>query len=451
MSKDQTRAKEYNFDGLVGPTHNYAGLSVGNIASLNNALGNANPKQAALQGLAKMKALNDLGLPQAVLAPMERPDIFTLRRLGFTGDDANVLCEAARKTPELLVACASASSMWTANACTVSPSADTADQRLHITPANLSNKFHRSIEHQTTGRILQAMFTDKAHFAHHQALPSGDHFGDEGAANHTRFCENYGDRGLEFFVFGKYAFKTSMPEPTNFPARQTFEASEAIARLHQLSDEYTVIAQQNPDVIDQGVFHNDVIAVGNGNLLFCHELAFLDQQHTLDSLKKKYPADDLQIIEVTNAEVSINNAVHSYLFNSQLVNMPDGGMMLIAPSECLENQQVNDYLLQLVESDNSIKDVKTFEVQQSMRNGGGPACLRQRIVLSEQERNAANPAVFMDDNLYQTLTSWVKSHYRDRMKAEDLADHQLLLESRTALDALTKILNLGSIYPFQLV
>ena len=58
---------EANFDGLVGPTHNYAGLSVGNVASLNNAKNTSNPKQAAKQGLAKMKALADLGMVQGVL------------------------------------------------------------------------------------------------------------------------------------------------------------------------------------------------------------------------------------------------------------------------------------------------------------------------------------------------------------------------------------------------
>jgi len=446
-----SNAKEYNFDGLVGPTHNYAGLSVGNVASLKNASGESNPKQAAIQGLEKMKALHDLGIPQAVLAPMERPDITTLRRLGFSGDDAKVLSDAAKKAPEILIACASASSMWTANACTVSPSADTADKRLHITPANLSNKFHRSIEHPDTGRILKAMFSDETCFAHHQALPSGEHFGDEGAANHSRFCENYGDKGLEFFVFGKYAFNHSMPEPNKFPARQTFEACEAIVRMHQLSDDNTVIAQQNPDVIDQGVFHNDVIAVANGNLLFCHQMAFLEQQKTLDSLRSKYQGDNLLVIEVSSQQVSVENAVSSYLFNSQLVNAPDGGMVLIAPSECVDNQQVREYLLQLIEDDNPIKDVKTFEVQQSMRNGGGPACLRQRIVLTDKEQQAANQAVFMNEQLFTRLTQWVKQHYRDRMTAEDLADHQLLVETRSALDELTQILQLGSVYPFQLV
>jgi len=433
------QAKEYNFDGLVGPTHNYAGLSVGNVASLKNASGESNPRQAALQGLEKMKALHDLGIPQAVLAPMERPDIKTLKRLGFSGDDAKVLGDAAKKAPEILVACSSASSMWTANACTVSPSADTGDNRLHITPANLSNKFHRSIEHPDTGRILKAMFRDESCFTHHQALPSGEHFADEGAANHSRFCESYGDRGLEFFVFGKYAFNQSTLKPNVFPARQTFEACEAIVRMHQLSEDNTVIAQQNPDVIDQGVFHNDVIAVANGNLLFCHQMAFLQQQNTLDSLRNKYRGDSFQVIEVSQQQVSVENAVNSYLFNSQLVNAPDGGMILIAPSECIENQQVNAYLLQLIEDDNPIKD------------GGGPACLRQRIVLTDDEREAANQGVFMNDQLFTKLVQWVMKHYRDRMTAEDLADHKLLVESRTALDELTQILQLGSVYPFQLV
>jgi succinylarginine dihydrolase len=87
---------EANFDGLVGPTHNYAGLSIGNVASLNNAKNTSNPKQAAKQGLQKMKSLSELGLVQGVLAPQERPDVYTLRRLGFTGTDSEVISKAAK-------------------------------------------------------------------------------------------------------------------------------------------------------------------------------------------------------------------------------------------------------------------------------------------------------------------------------------------------------------------
>lgn len=104
---------EANFDGLVGPTHNYAGLSFGNVASLNNAALVSNPKAAAKQGLQKAKALADLGMIQGMLAPQERPDLNTLRRIGFSGSDAQVLQQAAKTAPALLNACCSASSMWT--------------------------------------------------------------------------------------------------------------------------------------------------------------------------------------------------------------------------------------------------------------------------------------------------------------------------------------------------
>jgi len=440
--------REFNFDGLVGPTHNYAGLSVGNVASLKNAQGESSPRQAALEGLAKMKALHDAGFAQAVLPPLERPDVAVLRRLGFSGDDASVLNQAADQAPEVLVAASSASSMWTANACTVSPSADTGDGRVHFTPANLANKFHRSIEHPTTGRVLQAIFTDQQYFAHHEALPSGDHFGDEGAANHNRLCNDYGESGVELFVFGKYAFRNDKPLPAVFPARQTFEASRAIARLHQLDEQKTLFVQQNPETIDAGVFHNDVISVVNRQVLFTHEQAFVAQHAVYDTIKTAFPS--LEVVEVPTAKVSVRDAVHSYLFNSQLLSINDKRMVLIAPAECQANSSVAAYLEELVSSNTSIAEVRFYDVQQSMKNGGGPACLRQRVVLNEAEQQAANQAVFMTDALYDQLCNWVNNHYRDRLSASDLADPQLLNESRAALDELSQILQLGSVYPFQL-
>ena len=41
---------EINFDGLVGPSHNYAGLSIGNLASTRNAGQLSQPRRAALEG-----------------------------------------------------------------------------------------------------------------------------------------------------------------------------------------------------------------------------------------------------------------------------------------------------------------------------------------------------------------------------------------------------------------
>ncbi|MDO6706804.1 MULTISPECIES: N-succinylarginine dihydrolase [unclassified Photobacterium] len=442
------KAREANFDGLVGPTHNYSGLSYGNVASAKNQAVPSNPKQAAKQGLDKMKALADMGMLQGVLAPQERPDVHTLRRLGFTGSDKSIIEQAAKQAPKVLAACCSASSMWTANAATVSPSADTADGKVHFTPANLTNKFHRSIEHEVTGRILRSTFADPEYFAHHQALPAVEHFGDEGAANHTRFCNNYGDQGVEFFVFGRHAFDTRHPAPKVFPARHTYEACEAVARLHQLDPSKVVIAQQNPDVIDQGVFHNDVIAVGNKDILFCHQEAFLDQQGTYRALKDKM-GDAFNIIEVPTASVSVDDAVTSYLFNSQLIELPNGETLLVLPEECRKNDNVWRYVEQLLAEKRGVDQVKVFDLKQSMANGGGPACLRLRVVLNEQEARAVNPSTLMNDALYGRLSQWVDTHYRDQLVEADLADPQLLNESRTALDELTQILSLGSVYPFQ--
>ncbi|WP_027671232.1 N-succinylarginine dihydrolase [Rheinheimera baltica] len=441
---------EANFDGLVGPTHNYAGLSIGNVASLSNAKNSSSPRQAAKQGLSKMKALHDLGLVQGVLAPQERPDVYTLRRLGFTGTDAQVIEKAAKQAPAVFKAVCSASSMWTANAATISPSADTADGKIHFTPANLTNKFHRSLEPVTTGKILQAMFRDPKHFAHHTHLPDNDHFGDEGAANHTRLCSAYGKQGVELFVFGRYAFDSSKPIPKRYPARHTLEACEAVARLHGLSDEHVVYIQQNPDVIDQGVFHNDVIAVGNQNVLFYHQQAFVDTQHKLAELQRKFGNDaELHLIEVKDSEVTVEQAVKTYLFNTQVITLPNGEMAIIAPTESQDNPAVSAYLTELTQRNTPIKHVHYYDVKQSMQNGGGPACLRLRVAMSEGEKQALNQHVLMNESLFATLNQWVDKHYRDQLSEADLVDPQLLLESRTALDELTQILQLGSVYQFQ--
>jgi succinylarginine dihydrolase len=441
---------EVNFDGLVGPTHNYAGLSLGNVASVNNAAAVSNPMEAALQGLEKMKALADLGFKQGVIPPLERPDVFTLRRLGFTGSDEQVIAAAARKAPKVLVACSSASSMWTANACTMAPSTDTEDGLVHITPANLANKFHRSIEWPQTSALLKAIFKGDR-FAHHEALPQGDHFGDEGAANHTRLAPGYGDQGLHLFVFGKYAFDASKPAPKHFPARQTREASEAVARLHKLREQHVLFIQQNPAVIDQGVFHNDVICVGNMDVLFYHEEAFLEKEATLTALQAAWPHESpLRLIEVPSSKVSVSDAVNTYLFNSQLLEWQDGRMLLVCPGECRENERVSRYLDELIASGGPIADVRVFDVKQSMRNGGGPACLRQRVVLNQEELAQTNPQCLINDDTHAALTTWVRKHYRDRLQESDLADPSLLRESREALDELTTILGIGSVYPFQL-
>ena len=444
------QAREANFDGLVGPTHNYAGLSFGNVASQTNEKSVANPLAAAKQGLRKMKQLADLGFLQGVLPPQERPSLRLLRELGFSGSERSIIERAAKEAPELLAAASSASAMWTANAATVSPSFDTQDGRVHFTPANLTSKLHRAIEHEATRRTLSAIFADPARFVVHEALPGTPALGDEGAANHTRFCAQYGEPGVEFFVYGRSEYRRG-PEPVRYPARQTFEASRAVAQRHGLSEDGTVYAQQSPDVIDAGVFHNDVIAVGNRQTLFCHERAFVEQSAVYDRLRAQLSKTGAQfnVVEVPDARVSVADAVSSYLFNSQLLTRPDGRDVLVVPQECRENPHVAAYLDDLASGSGLIDDVLVFDLRESMKNGGGPACLRLRVVLSEAERQAVAPGVWIDDALFGRLDAWIGKHYRDRLAPSDLADPSLLVESRTALDELTQILGLGSLYDFQ--
>jgi succinylarginine dihydrolase len=438
-------AWEVNFDGLVGLTHHYAGLSFGNEASTKHRFQVSNPQLAAKQGLLKMKALADAGFKQAVIPPQERPNVALMRQIGFSGTDEQVVEKAASQVPHLLSAASSASSMWVANAATVAPSADTLDGRVHLTVANLNNKFHRASEAPTTEALLRAIFRDEHHFSVHRALPQVAMFGDEGAANHNRFGGDYGQPGVQLFVYGRDEHGEQRPQ--RYPARQTLEASQAVARLNRVNPHQLIFAQQNPAVIDKGVFHNDVIAVSNRQVLFCHEQAFVDQSGLLAKLSARVPG--FTPVVVPAARVSVEDAVATYLFNSQLLSKPDGSMMLVLPKESQQHEGVWRYLNEVLAQDNPINELKVFDLRESMANGGGPACLRLRVVLNERELAAVNPAVLMNDTLFNALNDWVDRHYRDRLTQADLADPQLLREGREALDRLTQILNLGSVYPFQ--
>jgi succinylarginine dihydrolase len=432
-----TSAHEVNFDGLVGPTHNYAGLSYGNIASMRSKSSISSPKRAALEGLAKMKFMADLGLKQAVLPPHERPHIPTLRPLGFGGSDADVLANAAKHDPALLAAASSASAMWAANAATVSPSADTADGEVHFTPANLIGNLHRSIEAEMTMRIVRRIFADERHFAVHAPLPACLQLADEGAANHTRLFETYDQSGVEIFTFGREGDAS----PTRFPARQTLRASQVIARSHGLRPDRTIFVRQSSVAIDAGAFHNDVVAVGNRNLLLLHEKAWDHAAAAIESIRGQLPS--LRTIMISEADVPLEDAIASYLFNSQLVTLPDGSDALIAPTEARENPRVRAAI------EGTRLPVHFVDVRQSMRNGGGPACLRLRVVLTEEELAATHPGVIFTDALHDHLTSWIDRHYRDELHPKDLAGPRLLDESRRALDELSQILGLGPIYDFQ--
>jgi succinylarginine dihydrolase len=351
--------KEINFDGIIGPSHSYAGLSLGNLAAMRSSGVVSHPRAAALQGLEKMRANLRLGLAQGLFVPHPRPARDWLAALGTMPEEAE---------PALLANAMSASAMWAANAATVSPAPDTADGRTHLTVANLRSMPHRSHEWPATLAQLQLAFADERAFAVHGPVPPA--FGDEGAANHMRLARRHEQPGVELFVYGV----SGGP----FPARQHLEASRAVARLHGLDPERTLFVAQSEEAIAAGAFHNDVVAVANERVLFAHEQAFASKDALLERLGSLFPA--LEYVEVSAAEVDLQDAIRSYLFNAQLVTPPDGQTTLIVPEEARETPRVWSWLQRHLSGNGPIRRVEVVDVRQSMANGGGPACLRLRVV-----------------------------------------------------------------------
>lgn len=440
--------QEFNFDGLVGPTHNYAGLAHGNLAAASNQGKTSSPRRAALQGLAKMRALMALGIPQAVLPPHDRPHVASLRQMGFSGSDADVVRAAGEASPVLLANVSSASAMWTANAATVSPSADTSDGRVHFTPANLSSHLHRSIEAGFTARVLRTIFADTSLFAVHDpiAFPT---FGDEGAANHCRLAADHGATGVELFVHGGSALNRETSG--RFRARQAVEASHVVATTHGLKAGGVVLAQQAQAAIDAGAFHNDVVAVSNGPVLFYHEAAFDQPDAMVARLAACCETLGFQLhpVMVPAADMPVSEAVSSYLFNSQIVTLPDGSMAFILPKEAEETASARRAVDRVLADNGPIRQAHYLDLRESMRNGGGPACLRLRVVLTGREAASLASGVVLDGAKASALESIVARRYRDGLTPADLADPALLDESRTALDEFSAVLGLGSIYDFQ--
>lgn len=434
-------SREMNFDGLVGPTHNYAGLSVGNLASGRNRSAESNPRAAALEGLAKMKRLADAGVPQAVLPPQRRPDLATLRRLGFAGSPQQVLDQAWKTAPDLFAACCSASAMWAANAATVAPSIDTLDQHVHFTPANLLSHFHRSIEADHTANRLRTIVGDSPSFIVHDPLPPVAAFADEGAANHLRLGAP-DQPGLQVFVYGR---DHHLPSPTRtFPARQTLQACQAIARLNALDSDRVLFVQQLPAAIDAGAFHNDVVAVSHHQHLLVHEQAFVDQPAVLDAFRRRLPQLPLKIHEVKARDIPLETAVNTYLFNSQIVSLPDGATLLVMPVECEENPDVRQYVQQQLVDSGFVDRAMVVDVRQSMRNGGGPACLRLRVILTDAEQVALQGRALLTDDRYRALVSHIQHTYPDRLTLEDLRDWSLCEQLQEAVEQVAVLVGLGA-------
>lgn len=409
--------REINFDGLIGPSHNYAGLSLGNLAAMRNAGRISQPRAAALEGIEKMRANLRLGLAQGLFVPHPRPNRQWLGDLGTDVESAE---------PELLANAMSASFMWAANAATVSPAPDTADGKCHLTVANLRSMPHRSHEWRSTLAQLRIAFRDPDVFAVHGPVPAA--FGDEGAANHMRLAPSHADPGVEIFVYGVSGGA--------FPARQHVEASRAIARRHRLDPDRTVFAAQSEEAISAGAFHNDVVAVANGPVLFAHEKAFADRDALVSSCER---LPDFELVEVPDPEVPLADAISSYLFNAQLVTPPDGQTTLIVPAEARETPSVWGWIERHLAGNGAIRRVEVVDVRQSMANGGGPACLRLRVVA---DPSTVDPRFIADEAKLDRLEQQVSRYWPEQIDSAELADPALIRGIEEARAALLKALDL---------
>ena len=437
-----TFSGEINFDGLIGPTHNYAGLSQGNLASQKHLNKTSNPQAAALQGLDKMRLVMDQGIHQGFFLPHERPHLKTLRALGFGGTDEEIINRAAKQNPILLKNVYSASSMWAANAATFSPSIDSYDQNIHITPANLNTMFHRSIEHEFTQAQLKLMFGGAIV---HDPIENISGYGDEGAANHLRVSEQHLKSGFQIFVYGSSAFEVHQGMIT----RQAEEISKAVSIMHQLDPDRVLFLKQNEQAINAGSFHNDIVSLANEEVFIFHQEAFADRvelerilHHLKDHVKGFHP------IEILSEDISLDDLVSSYLLNSQLITIKNNEMMMLLPEE-VQNHSNCMRWLEEIKSSSPIKHIEFVDIRQSMMNGGGPACLRFKITVNNNEFNQINEKFLLTPKKLMDLRALVTKHYRDKLNPADLVDNNLVQESYRFLDELTQLLDLGNVYDFQ--
>ncbi|NGX61471.1 MAG: N-succinylarginine dihydrolase [Chlamydiae bacterium] len=398
--------QEVFFHTLPGPTFHLGGLSYGNLASMSHRYEVANPKQAALESLDLMEQLHKWGVPQIILPPHPRPLTTLLSQLGYSAEDPI--------NPHIISTIYSSSFMWMANVASITPSCDTLDGKCHISPANLQATFHRNQEVAEWETIFETLFHNTSLFTTHPPLPSGGGFGDEGAGNQIRFCQEIGEKGFYLFVYGKRAFEAFTGR---FPIRQVLEASDAIIHRHKLPYDQLLTPRQSKRAIDAGVFHNDLISFGHKNWFVFHEYAFEEQENLLTRLP-------LNLLEVTEKQLPLRQAIDTYFFNSILLTDQDGTLQLLAPSPCASLNL--DWLP---------FPITFIDLSQSLKAGGGPACLTLRTPLNTEERNALPSSLFYSDTLHKTLSHWIMTHYPDHLTPEDLKDPHLLTQTHTTYNA----------------
>jgi succinylarginine dihydrolase len=415
---------EVQIDSLVGLTHHFGAHAHGNLASQSHGGQVSCPQKAALQGLEKMKWVMDQGGPQWVLPPLRRPRLDVLQQLGFWGTNAQQLCANVwQDASHLLKAVSSSSFIWTANLGYVAPRLDTQDGKLHLSISNLNSHFHRQLEAEARFVQLQYIFQKGDVVIHPPVNYRG--FEDEGAANHTRL-EGPESGPLHIFVHG------------GRHGRQQLEAQKCWVRQSGLVDDRVLYLEQSQTALEGGVFHNDVIATGHGQHYFIHEKAYTEE--SLDQLHSVFNAKgDLILLITSQRDLDLSASVSTYLYNSQIIEKPNGHLSLLLPREC-DRPDVQGVL----KSWQRVKpmDEHFMDLGESMMNGGGPACLRWRCLITEQQFQACHYGVQLTASLFQDLGEWILCHYPEHHRWEDLQASFWWKNEARAFEELSMILDI---------
>jgi len=421
---------EVQMDTLVGMTHHFGGHAKGNFASMHHKGQNSNPKQAALQGLEKMKWVLDQGVPQLVLPPQSRPHLPSLRTLGLNGSIQTQLQKLFEINPNTFAKLCSSAFIWTANAATVIPSCDTLDHKVHLYIANLNSHLHREIESQHRLKLFREIFPHPSVFSIHPPLPSSE-LRDEGAANHTRF-----EGGYHLFVYGDPTGST--PGFENIPRRQSLAAQKIIAHSAGLHHDKVLYLQQSDQALKAGVFHNDVAAVGFEHTYLCHEQAYHGGLNDLEKLQTWYNINhdhSLNLEMVSKQDLSLDDTVASYLFNTQWLSLKNHTVKVLTPTQCQQNAHASNAIDQWMHTHQNW----TFEyinLNESMNNGGGPACLRLRLPLTQNELEHVHPGVFLTQKKYEVIRQWIETYYPSHFSLSDVLDPEFRQRQKNALQAL---------------
>jgi len=144
-------------------------------------------------------------------------------------------------------------------------------------------------------------------------------------------------------------------------------------------------------------------------------------------------------VEVPASDVPLADAIRSYLFNAQLVTPPDGQPTLIVPSEARETPTVWRWLEQHVAGNGPIRRVEVVDVRQSMANGGGPACLRLRVVADPA---TVDPRFLVDERKLDLIGGVIARTWPEQIHHEELQQPALIADIERARAALLDALEL---------